>query len=46
MDSDNEDNQDFANKGGEALNLDDDGGFNDSEDVDDGEEDEEQENVA
>jgi len=28
------------------LNLDDDGGFNDSEDVDDGEEDEETENVA
>ena len=38
MDSDNEAN--FAKQGGEALNLDDNDGFNDSEDVDDVEDDE------
>ena len=43
MDSDGDDPQDFANKGGEALNLDDNDGFNDSEDVDDVEDDAEQE---
>lgn len=45
MDSDNEDNdqRDFAKGGGDALNLDDEDGFNqnDSEDVDDNEDDEE-----
>ena len=37
--SDEEDPQNFANKGGEALNLDDNDAFNDSEDVDDVEDD-------
>lgn len=42
MDSDAEDRQQFAKQGGDALNLEDgDGGFNDSEDVDDPEDDEE-----
>ena len=38
MESDGDDNAaaaGFSKQGGEALNLDDDGGFNDSEDVDD-----------
>lgn len=40
MDSDAEDdNQHFSKQGGEALNLDDNEGFNDSEDVDDVEDD-------
>ena len=39
MESDGEDPQNFANKGGEALNLDDNDAFNDSEDVDDVEDD-------
>ena len=36
MDSDNEENarNNFAKQGGQALNLDDGGGFNDSEDAD------------
>ena len=39
MESDGEE-QNFAKQGGEALNLDDNEGFNDSEDVDDVEDDE------
>ena len=41
MDSDQEDNNrnEFANKGGEALNLDDGADFNDSEEEDDAEDD-------
>merc|ERR1719446_1873436 len=42
MDSDGEDEGNFAKQGGEALNLDDGDGFNDSEDVDDVEDDDEQ----
>lgn len=39
MDSDAEEEQHFSKQGGEALNLDDNEGFNDSEDVDDVEDD-------
>lgn len=39
MESDGEVEQNFAKQGGEALNLDDNDGFNDSEDVDDVEDD-------
>lgn len=40
MESDGEEEQAIARQGGEALNLDDNEGFNDSEDADDLEEDE------